>query len=523
MERRLATNVSEFQVRFCQVRVEIDPLNASDSMKSGHPTRERLPAHCSAIVLSVLFSALATYAVPFTIRGPGVRTNDFRITTFATNLSYPLGMARLTDGSLLVGVSEGASFGSSIGKVLRLADTNQDGIADGAGTVVFTGLPSGQTSLRRGGNLVFVTGQGSGKPITILRTGLTPAAALSLVGQININYSVSWYHPHSALLVRDVPGTTNVHELFFQLGSESNYIYTAHSASISSPNIPGATGTLLGDSIYRLTIVDHGTNVIASNLTQIATGLRNPTGFAFHPTTDDFYFQDNGIDGLVNANEPLSADELNAIPAAQLGLGPAKFFGFPTNYIEYRTGRNVGGLGIQPLVAFQPLPNPTTGSESEGPNDIVFAPPRFPAGLNNGIFVSFHGKFNAAGLANEENPLVYVNLTTTNYFHFIGNDEPNIGHLDGLLATEDSLFVADLTSNGSLSTGSGRGVIYQIKSLVLPPIQLRWVGAQVELNWSQGMLYVADEVTGPWTKITNATSPARIDVNGSRKFFRTGD
>ena len=217
--------------------------------------------------------------------------------------------------------------------------------------------------------------------------------------------------------------------------------------------------------------------------------------------------------------------ELNVIPAADLGVAPVKFFGFPTNYIEYRTGRVVGGQGIQPLVAFQPLPNPITGSESEGPNDIAFAPPRFPEGLNNGIFVGFHGKYNLGGIANEENPLVYVDLspsarTPTNYFHFIGNDEPSIGHLDGLLSTEDSLFIADLTSNGSLSSGGGRGVIYQIKSLVLPPIQLRWLGPRVELTWNFGMLQAADDVTGPWNDVTNA-GPYSFQPDESKKFFRT--
>jgi glucose/arabinose dehydrogenase len=473
------------------------------------------------LVLAGVAPLLVSGAAPFALHGPGVNMSDFRITVFATNLSYPLGMARLTDGSILVAVSEGSSFDSSVGKVIRLVDTDNDGIADGPGNVLDTGLPGGQTCLRRGGSLVFVTGQGSGKPITILRTGGTPAAALSLVGQIDINYSVSWYHPHSALLVRNTPGMTNVYDLFFQLGSQFNFDRTTASNSISSPNIAGATGALLGDSIYRLTIVDHGTSVTASNLTQIATGLRNPAGFAFHPRSGDFYFEDNGIDGLSNPNEPLSADELNVIPAAQAGPAPVEFFGFPTNYIEYRTGRVVGGLGIQPLIAFQPLPNPATGSESEGPNDIVFAPPGFPDGLNNGIFVGFHGKFNAGGLANEENPVVYVDLATTNYFQFIGNDEPNIGHLDGLLATEDSLFLADLTSNGSLSTGSGRGVIYQIKSLVLPAIKLRWLNQRVELTWSYGTLQDAANATGPWNDVAGAASPHLVAVDGSKRFFRT--
>ena len=70
-------------------------------------------------------------------------------------------------------------------------------------------------------------------------------------------------------------------------------------------------------------------------------------------------------------------------------------------------------------------------------------------------------------LANEENPLVFYNQTTGRYFDFIGNNEPNIGHLDGLLSTSNSLFIADLSSNGDLFTsqGTGAGVIYEIQAV----------------------------------------------------------
>jgi hypothetical protein len=140
--------------------------------------------------------------------------------------------------------------------------------------------------------------------------------------------------------------------------------------------------------------------------------------------------------------------------------------------------------------------------------------------MNSGIFIGFHGKFGAGGLANEENPLVYVDLAATNYFHFIDDDEPNIGHLDGLLATEDSLFLADLASNGSLSSGSGFGVIYQIKSLVLPRIYLAWVGQRIELTWNYGVLQSADSATGPWSDVQGASSPHPVDAGQSQRFFR---
>ena len=149
-----------------------------------------------------------------------------------------------------------------------------------------------------------VTGQGNGRPITVLRLGATPASPLTLVGQITVNYPGNWMHPHSALGVRPTPGRAQSYDLFFQLGSQANFATTASTASISSSAIPGTSGTLLGDSIYMLTLIDDGTGVTATNLTRIAGGLRNPAGFAFHPATGDLYFQDNGIDGLSDPNEP---------------------------------------------------------------------------------------------------------------------------------------------------------------------------------------------------------------------------
>jgi glucose/arabinose dehydrogenase len=477
------------------------------------------------ILFVLLFLRAAQAAAPFSIQGPGVNPGDFRITVFATNVYYPLGMVELADGSILVAVSQGNSFWSSIGQIVRFTDTNQDGIADGPGSVLYSGLPGGQTSLRMCGNLIFVTGQGRGRPISILRPGVTPEAALTLVGQININYpSGNWEHPHSALQVRPSPGQPGSCDLLFQFGSDANSTKTIRTGILSSAQITGADGTLEGESIYMLTLTDYATNIIASKLTRLAKGLRNPAGFAFHPVTGDLYFEDNGIDGLIDPNEPLSADELNVIPAAQVGNGAVPDFGFPTNYTVYRTGVLAGGGGgVQPLVVFQPQPNPLTGSESEGPNDIAFAPRAFPNGLNNGIFVGFHGRFSTGGITNEENPLVFVDLRNTNYFQIIGNDEPNIGHLDGLLSTDDSLFLADLTSTGDTFSGGNAGVIYQIKSIVSRFLSWSVSNHQLNLSWRVGVLQRADNLACPWTDVPEAFSPfaVPIDANQPSAFFRT--
>ncbi len=496
-----------------------------------NPTFRSFPSRCAGALACGVFLGLlpvsqSVHATPppFAIQGPGVNAADFRITVFASGISFPLGMVKLSDGSILVAISDGTSFWSgSVGRLLRLVDADGNGVADGAGTVLYTGLTGGQTSLRHYGNLFFVTGQGVGRPITILRAGATPASALTLVGKISINYpSGSWMHPHSALNLRPTPGHPESCDLFFQLGSDQNFAKTTRTATLSSSTITGATGTLQGESIYKLTITDNGTSVVASALTRVAKGLRNAAGFAFHPVTGDLYLEDNGIDGLVNVNEPLSADELNVVPAAQIDDGTVPDFGFPTNYTAYDTGVLVGGGGVQPLVAFQPVPDGLLDSESEGPNDIAFAPPGFPPGLDNGIFVGFHGKWALGGLLNEENPLVFADLRSNTYFQFIGNKEPGIGHLDGLMSTDDSLFLADLTATGSTENSNKAGMIYQIKSLV-SRLAYRTSHGVPELTWPAGVLQQADDLSGQWGDVQGATSPYPVGVDPARvtRFYRT--
>ena len=477
---------------------------------------------CFTITICAVFPcSTANSAAPFTIQGPAVNSNDFRITTFATGLDFPLGMAKLSDGSLLIAVSHGADYFNSTGAVIRLTDTNHVGIADGPGTALYTNLPGSLTDLRVAGSLVLVTGLG--KPITILRAGASPSDPLTLVGQIIFQYcNPVWEHVNSSLGIRKTPGQTNSYDLLFQVGSESNFAVTVHSAILTNNNIPGANATLPGDSLYMLTITDNGTNVVVTNIAHLGNGLRNPAGTAFNPATGDLYLLDNGIDDLTNANLPFSADELNFIARTNVAV-VTEYFGFPINYTAYCTGTLVGGAGIQPLFAFQPISNSLNGHESTGANNLLFAPTGFPDGLNSGIFLGFHGQLYFGGTNNLKNPVIYADPTSGTNFHFIEGSQPGIGHLDGLLTTRDSLFLADLVSNGNLGNGTGAGVIYQIKSLVSPTpptLDLQNLGSQIILTWGLGTLQAADEVTGTWSDVTDAFSPCSLATATSRKFYR---
>lgn len=468
------------------------------------------------------FALASTAQVPFTIQGPGVDPGHFRVTTFASGINYVLGMAQDYDGSIIAAITDGPNYFSSNGRLVRFFDADRDGVADHPGTTLVTGLQGGLTSVRISGNLVFVTGQK--KPITIFR--LDQNSPPTRLAQIDFTYPAgSWLHPHSALAVRGLPTGLERVDVIVQIGSRENFAATPETAtvSISSPEIKSVSGQLRGDSIYKMTFVFPGGSLVElENVTQIATGLRSSAGFGFHPKTGDFYLEDNGIDGVVNANEPTSADELNMIPLAQFG-GAVEDFGFPNNYTEYRTGRFVGGGGVRPLVSFLPLPNPADGMETEGPNDIEFSPAAFPDALAGGVFVTFHGKFNAGGLQNEENGMAFVNLANNSYFHFIPSRLPGVGHLDGLLATQDSLFISDLSKNGNLSSSTGTGAIYQIKALVGPAVHYkRNESSQIELTWANGFLESAPTITGPWSIVGfSDQQPYLIREPETPQFFRT--
>ena len=402
-----------------------------------------------ALAALLLATSAAAQTPPFTVGGgPRVDPSDFRVTIFASGLDSPVSMQALSDGSLLVGTNAG---------LLRLLDSDGDGVAEGPGSYLYAAPGGLVTSLRLAGNLAFVA---QGQTISILRRGVSPAAPLTLLTSISIQIPFPWSHISFTLAVRQID--TNLFELFFNLGSKEDDQATSSNVPVSG----AITGVVMADSIYRVVVDDRGPAVLVTGLERIAAGLRNAFGIAFHPATGDLYFEDNSIDGPVSPFE-VSADELNRIPAAQIG-GPVEDFGFPSNYITYRTGIEVGSGGVDPLVTFQPIP-PPIGRESEGPAEISFAPPGFPIGLREGLFVGFHGLFTRAGLVNTDNPVVYVDLGTHAYFHFVENAQPTTGHPDGLLATTDSLFVSDFTTQDGFAV-PGAGRIYQIRYLGSPPV-----------------------------------------------------
>ena len=411
----------------------------------------------------LMCGAASAATPPFALGSdPRIDPSQFRVTTFTAGLPYPTGMVKQSDGSLLVATNDptGGRYYASTGQLRRFVDANNDGVADDpAGTILNNNLPGAIVQMRQAGDLLIVNSAlAAGGSINILRAGPTPSSPFTTVGSISLPFVAAQMHDSYALAVRPT-GLGDQYDVYFNVGSRNNA--TNDATTIAASGLINAN--LNPESIYKFTLTDNGTSVSASPPVQMASGLRNAAGMAFQPGTANLYLQDNGIDGGSESADPVSADEMNLLLPIQINT---PHFGFAGDYIQYRTGARVGSGGVQPIVTFQPM-GPSQ-IEAEGAAEITFAPPNFPDALNDGIFVGFHGRFSTAGVANEENPLLYLDLATNQYFEFIPNSVPTIGHLDNVLATDDSLFVRDITATGNIFTTTASGAIYQIAVIPEP-------------------------------------------------------
>ncbi|MEI6368006.1 MAG: hypothetical protein WCH79_19610 [Planctomycetia bacterium] len=406
----------------------------------------------------------------------------FSIVPFATGLANPTSMAELADGSLLVATSNGAQtwiahdlFGSTTGALVRLVDTDGDGVADGAPQVLASaGLPGLVTSVRRVGNLVVaLSAQAGGPAITAWRTGATPSEPFTAAGKLSFAFPAGWEHTTYALAM--LPAAAGVVEIYFNVGSKLNNAATSASETVGLSASGGASFIgvggevqMAGDSIQRVVVTDTGGSLSVAAPVPIATGLRNAAGMTFDGS-GNLWFEDNGIDNPANRSESLSADTLHVISASLIGVNVPNF-GFAGTYVDYGTGALVGptaGVTL-PVADFRPI----GGEKSEGAVELAAAPSSFPDDLAGGFFVPFSGAWNAGGQANTENPVSWVDPATGQSFHFIENQL--MGHPNGVLATSSALFLSDLNFAGAMvGTVDGiaadqGGVIYRIAPIAVP-------------------------------------------------------
>ena len=390
--------------------------------------------------LLVVFLSAKLLSASSILNSPTVDTTQFRVTTFASGLPLVNSVIRAKDGSFLAVSSTG--FGGST-NIVRLQDNNSDGVADGPPQVLYSNPGGGVGTQIKSADKLYYVGEFGTSSITALAPGASAGDPMSVVGSLQFVYPPNHGHPSAGIAVRQTPNTPGSVDLVFNIGSEFNDQVSAAKVSVSGL---GLSPTLLdGDALYMVTINE--ATGLASNIRQIATGIRNVYGLAFHPATGDLYFADNAIDEDVVSgfSEPPQSDELNRISAADLGVNVLKF-GYPNCFDAFRTGVQVevvsgGCSGVtDSLINFNPIPNGTGEARSEGPTEIAFAPSLFPDFYKNGVFVGFSGGVGPNG-TNNQNPLVFVDSTFSNLQHFIPSGA--MGNILGVYSTEDSLFISD--------------------------------------------------------------------------------
>ncbi len=364
----------------------------------------------------------------------------FRVTTFASGLAYPDSIQVLSDGSIAILSSPGYS---QSGSILRFTAFNHPGVADGPGTVLYTTSPGPLTGFIRIGKYYALGDFGSHR-ITLLKEGATPDEPMTAVANLNFNYGSNWEHNTIGIASRPTPGVAGSYDLVFNIGAEADITASTGTVALTGTGFSTfPSSTLKGDSLYAITINETGAVPAASNLRPVARGIRNVFGMAFQSGTGDFYFTDNAMDMPLTNGEPPQADELNFISVANFSNGTPPNFGFPTCYIQYVTGTPIGSGCVQPLQAFQPIPDTFSGAELEGPTEMAFAPKYFPSGFNNGIFVGFNGE--GIGKPTDEAGMGYYDFSLHHYVHFIESSNPEIGNIIGVTSTSDSLFVSDFS------------------------------------------------------------------------------
>ncbi|HEY3740657.1 MAG TPA: hypothetical protein VGL53_12475 [Bryobacteraceae bacterium] len=391
----------------------------------------------------------AALADPILATNPAIPA-DLQLTTFASGLNFPYGLYQLPDGSILAATSNGGLLGSSL-QIDRITQTN--GIAN-TPTVVYNGGAGPATGLTGVGNIVAVaTGTNTGSQIVLLQAGA--GGSLTQIGQMTFNYPPgAWDHDSHAIAMQAVAGQPGEYQLIFSVGSQNNQTPSTDTVGITGL----ATATLNPDSIYSMTFSVSGSTVTPSAPTEVATGLRNAFALGFD-STGEIYFAENGID-FNNTNVPVSTDYLAVIPTGSGLLN----FGFPNTYYDPNTGQMIGpGTGVTPpYVKFLPL----DGMATQGAGGLAFAPSGFPAGLNDGVFVGFYGK-HTDGAGNDLGGVVYVDLSTGQYFDFIPNAQDGIDHPVSFLSTPSALYIADLSTTGS-DTQNGTGSIFEVSLLAVP-------------------------------------------------------
>lgn len=283
----------------------------------------------------------------------------FEVNVFAEGLERPRWLALTPEGDVLVTETRE-------NRIRRLVDSNKDGVAEEKETFATTqnglDIPFGMAFA---GGFFFL-----GNTDEVLRFPYEAGqAALTGGGERIATLPGGGYNQHWTRNVVVSPensgGSVGGDRLYVSIGSQSN---------ASEEPLPRA-------SVQTMALD-------GSDMRTFASGLRNPVGLDFHPTTGELYATVNERDGL--------GDDL--VPDYFTQVQEGAFYGWPYTYLTPQNldpRQVVNGVSKAPDLAAQTkTPDVLFQSHSAALGLQFYDGETFPERYQNGAFAAFRGSWN---------------------------------------------------------------------------------------------------------------------------------
>ena len=258
--------------------------------------------------------------------------DGFDVNLFADGLDGPRSLALGPGGAVFVALSDP-------GEIIRLVDTDGDGVADAESTVL-SGLSYPFGLAFRGDTMYFA------EQTAVKR--LDPGATTPVTLIPNL--------PEGAHLTRTIAfGPDNL--LYLAIGSSCN---------------------VCDDALPRAAVTRY--NLDGSNPHTFATGLRNSVGLAFHPTTGELWANNNDRDNL---GDDVPPEHLNI-------LRDGRWYGWPQCYLPGQANPEYPGADCSAVE-----PPALTFQAHSAPLGLAFyTGAMFPAEYVGDAFMTYHGSWN---------------------------------------------------------------------------------------------------------------------------------
>ncbi|GGG63742.1 PQQ-dependent sugar dehydrogenase [Epilithonimonas arachidiradicis] len=301
----------------------------------------------------------------------------FTVTRFAENIKSPRNMIQAENGDVFVvlsnsertatekikndisGKSDAEVGGKSANKILLYRDANKDGIPESS-YVFLDGLnqPYGMLIIKD----KFYVANTDGLWVYPYKAG---DIKITKPGKMILSLPAGGYNNH---WTRNLTTNKNQSKIYISVGSGSNVGENGMENEVRRANILEINPDGSGEKIY-------------------ASGLRNPVGMSWNPSTGALWT-------VVNERDELG-DEL--VPDYLTSVKQNAFYGWP--YAYFGQHEDPRRKGEKPdLVAKTIVPDVPLGSHTASLGLTFYTGNQFPGSYRNGAFIGQHGSWNRSSL-----------------------------------------------------------------------------------------------------------------------------